>query len=246
MGCVPGNHRTATLHTFICGGCPTAEHFLTKPTTMENRDSCVFYASWLDAIEAMPDNVRGEALMAILVYALRGETTEKMGAMTKVIMAMVKPQIEANNKRYENGCKGGRPKVEKNQNETKPKPNGNQNETKKNQTITYNDNVNDNVNVNVNVNDNESVCDLSHNNAPTHTLTHEEKIFNQFIQYCKSVAPLSVEFKEPLSLKDFEWLYNTYGSARIKKCAEELHNKEAYKKNRRAITAWKAFITKIS
>ena len=114
---------------------------------MENRDSCVFYASWLDAIEAMPDNVRGEALMAILVYALRGETTEKQGAMTKVIMAMVKPQIEANNKRYENGCKGGRPKVEKNQNETKPKPNGNQNETKKNQTITYNDNVNDNVNV---------------------------------------------------------------------------------------------------
>ena len=89
---------------------------------MENRDSCVFYASWLDAIEAMPDNVRGEALMAILVYALRGETTEKMGAMTKVIMAMVKPQIEANNKRYENGCKGGRPKVEKNQTETKPKP----------------------------------------------------------------------------------------------------------------------------
>ena len=74
---------------------------------MENRDSCVFYASWLDAIEAMPDNVRGEALMAILVYALRGETTEKQGAMTKVIMAMVKPQIEANNKRYENGCKGG-------------------------------------------------------------------------------------------------------------------------------------------
>ena len=117
---------------------------------MENRDSCVFYASWLDAIEAMPDNVRGEALMAILVYALRGETTEKQGAMTKVIMAMVKPQIEANNKRYENGCKGGRPKVEKpnhNQNETKTKPNHNQNETKT--AIRLGDNVNDNVNDNV-------------------------------------------------------------------------------------------------
>jgi hypothetical protein len=241
MGCELGNYRTATLHTFICGGCPTAEQFFYK-TNMENRDSCVFYASWLDAIEAMPDNVRGEALMAILVYALRGETTEKMGAMTKVIMAMVKPQIEANNKRYENGCKGGRPKVEKNQTVTKPKPNQNQNETKKNQTVTYNDNVNDNVNVN----DNESVCDKSHNNAPTHTLTHEEEIFNQFNEYCRVVAPLAIAFKEPLSLKDFEWLYKTFGSARIKKCAEELHNKEAYKKNRRAITAWKAFIGKIS
>ena len=106
---------------------------------MENRDSCVFYASWLDAIEAMPDNVRGEALMAILVYALRGETTEKQGAMTKVIMAMVKPQIEANNKRYENGCKGGefgklggRPKKEITPNKPQENP--------------YNDNVNDNDN----------------------------------------------------------------------------------------------------
>jgi hypothetical protein len=83
-------------------------------------------------------------------------------------------------------------------------------------------------------------------NAPTHTLTHEEEIFNQFNEYCRVVAPLAIAFKEPLSLKDFEWLYKTYGPARIKKCAEELHNKEAYKKNRRAITAWKAFIGKIS
>lgn len=116
---------------------------------MENRDSCVFYASWLDAIEAMPDNVRGEALMAILVYALRGETTEKMGPMTKVIMAMVKPQIEANNKRYENGCKGGRPKAEKkpNQNQTitKLKPNNNQTKTKPKPNVYDNDNDNDNV-----------------------------------------------------------------------------------------------------
>ena len=205
---------------------------------MENRDSCVFYASWLDAIEAMPDNVRGEALMAILVYALRGETTEKMGAITKVIMAMVKPQIEANNKRYENGCKGGRPKVEKNQNETKK----NQTVTKKNQTVTYNDNVNDNVNVNVN----ESVCDKSHNNAPTHTLTHEEEIFHNFIAWCEKNAPLANRFTEPLDFEQFKWLSLTYGGARCQQCAAELHNKEAYKKNRRAITAWKAFITKIS
>ena len=27
MGCELGNYRTATLHTFICGGCPGAEQF---------------------------------------------------------------------------------------------------------------------------------------------------------------------------------------------------------------------------
>ena len=241
MGCELGNYRTATLHTFICGGCPTAEHFFDK-TNMGNRDSCVFYASWLDAIEAMPDNVRGEALMAILVYALRGETTEKMGAMTKVIMAMVKPQIEANNKRYENGCKGGRPKVEKNQNETKPKPNQNQNETKKNQTVTYNDN--DNVNVNDNVNDNESVCDKSHNNAPTHTLTHEG--FEKFIDFCRAKAPLSLAFEEPLSVEVFDWLVAKYGLYKVQCCASDLHNKEAYKKNRNANNTYKRWIKNIS
>lgn len=200
---------------------------------MENRDSCVFYASWLDAIEAMPDNVRGEALMAILVYALRGETTEKQGAMTKVIMAMVKPQIEANNKRYENGCKGGeygklggRPRKEITPNKPQENP--------------YNDNVNDNVNVNVN--DNESVCDKSHNNAPTHT--HEG--FKKFIDFCRAKAPLSLAFEEPLSVEVFDWLVAKYGLYKVQCCASDLHNKEAYKKNRNANNTYKHWIKNIS
>ena len=198
---------------------------------MENRDSCVFYASWLDAIEAMPDNVRGEALMAILVYALRGETTEKQGAMTKVIMAMVKPQIEANNKRYENGCKGGRPKVEKNQNETKPKPKRNQNETKKNQTVTYNDNVNDNVNDN----ESESI-------TPTHPLAQNFKSFNDYIR--QQGYPMALDFKEPLTIEEFARLYK-FGWQKMARCAAELHNKEAALNYRNAFTTWWKFIEKI-
>ena len=203
-----------------------------------NRDSCVFYASWLEAVETMPEAAQGEALKAILTFALRGEETAKQGAMTKMLMAMVRPQIEANIARWENGRKGGRPKSEKpnqNQNETKPKPNQNQNET-----------YNVNVNVNDNVNVNESVCDKSHNNAPTRTLTREEKIFHNFIAWCEKNAPLANRFTEPLNFEQFKWLSLTYGGARCQQCAAELHNKEAYKKNRRAITAWKAFITKIS
>ena len=212
---------------------------------MENRDSCVFYASWLDAIEAMPDNVRGEALMAILKYALRGEATEKQGAMTKVLMAMAKPVIDTNNKRYENGCKGGeygklggRPKTAENPKETPKKPQENPKETPKGKLgVSVNDNVNDNDNDNVN----DSVCDKSHK---THAHTHAE-IFEKFKCQCKAVAPLALEFREPLTVEQFAKLYDTYGWQKVARCATELHNKEAYKKNRRAYTAWQAFIEKI-
>ena len=199
----------------------------------------MFYASWLDAIEAMPDNVRGEALMAILVYALRGETTEKQGAMTKVIMAMVKPQIEANNKRYENGCKGGefgklggRPKKEITPNKPQENPKITPNKPQENP---YNDNVNDNYNVN----DNESECEKN-----AHAHTHEE-IFEKFKIQCEKVAPLALDFKEPLTVEQFAKLYDKYGWQKVAQCATELHNKEANKKNRRAYTAWQAFIEKI-
>lgn len=211
-----------------------------------NRETCVFYASWFEAIETLPKAIQSEAYRAIMMYALRGAEIEEQGQMTKLIMAMVKPVIDTNNKRYENGCKGGRPKIEKpnnNQNETKTKPNNNQNETTCGVWLGDNDNVNDNVNVN----DNESVCDKSHNNnALTHTLTREEEIFHNFIAWCEKNAPLANRFTEPLDFEQFKWLSLKYGGARCMQCAAELHNKEAYKKNRRAITAWKAFITKIS
>ena len=211
------------------------------------RETCVFYASWFDAIETMPEAAQSEAYRAVLSYALRGEETAKQGAMTKLIMAMVRPVIDSNNKRYENGCKGGeygilggRPRKGENPKETPKKPQENPKKTPHHEL-----GVSDNVNVNVNVNENESVCDKSHNNAPTPTHAHE-KSFKAFLVWCEAVAPLALEFKEPLSIDDFAWLYNTYGGAKIKQCAADLHNKEAHKSNRRAITAWKKFIVKLS
>lgn len=94
------------------------------------RDGFVFYASWLEAIKNLPREIQGEVLTAIIEYGLYGETTETPKPITSAMLAMVKPQIDVNNKRYENGKKGGRPRENNNQEGTKQKPNENQSETK--------------------------------------------------------------------------------------------------------------------
>lgn len=102
-----------------------------------NRESMVFYKSWLDAIKNLPREVQGDVLTAIIEYGLYGETTEPLKPITKAMLAMVKPQIDSNNLKYANGCKasefgklGGRPKKNKeNPKETPTEPQENPKET---------------------------------------------------------------------------------------------------------------------
>ena len=117
------------------------------------RDSFIFYRSFFETIKKIPKKDRLQLVEAICNYALNDEE-DSLSSLNAAIFEMVKPQIDANTKRYENGKKGGRPKKpNQNQNETKPKPNHNQSITK------TKPNVNVNVNVNDNVNDNESGFD---------------------------------------------------------------------------------------
>ena len=115
------------------------------------RESMVFYRSFYEAVEDLPPEEFKAAVMAILGYGLDGKCEEVSG-VSKSILALVKPQIDKNNKRYENSLKGGRKSTD-NQAETKPEPNANQVETKpkpnRNQTETKPE-PNDNVNVNDN------------------------------------------------------------------------------------------------
>ena len=106
------------------------------------RDSIVFYRSFYEAIKEIPLEEQGVVYNAIYGYALDGIEPELSG-IAKAIFLLVKPQIDANNSRYENGKKGGKPKT--NQNETKTEP-------KTNQDVTETE-PNENVNVNVNEND---------------------------------------------------------------------------------------------
>ena len=130
------------------------------------RESFVIYKSFYEAIKDLPDEDRLVLMDAIMEYGLYGIEPDGLSPVPKCVFTLIKPQLDANNRKYENGKKGGRPRkatanqdsngqepvvtenseVEKpkeNQKITKQKPKNNQEETKPK------------PNVNVNVNGNE-------------------------------------------------------------------------------------------
>lgn len=87
------------------------------------RDSVVFYRSFYEAIRMLPPEQFKASALAILEYGLDGKEPESDG-IERTVFCMAKPQIDANNRRYENGTKGGRPKTKNNLAETKPNQSG--------------------------------------------------------------------------------------------------------------------------
>ena len=104
------------------------------------RGSLIFYRSFYEAIKELPRDVQGEIYTAIMEYSLYGSETEQLKPIARSIFSLIKPQLDANNKRYENGKKGGRPVVK----ETEQKPNTNQTLTKPKPNENVNENVNEN------------------------------------------------------------------------------------------------------
>lgn len=118
------------------------------------RESFVFYKSWLDGIEMLPEEEQLNAYRAIVRYACLGEEPEVSG-VANIILTMAKPQIDANNKRYSDGRRGGRPRSVEKQKTSGIENENQRNENEKPNVYVYvndNDNVNDNENVNVNEN----------------------------------------------------------------------------------------------
>lgn len=160
----------------------------------------VFYASWLDAIKNLPREMQGEVLTAIIEYGLSGETTASLKPITKAMLALVKAQIDVNNKRYENSLKGGRHRkpenstaddgmegeADQNQSETKPEPNQNQSETKPEPNNVY---VYDNDNVN---NKTAKAVSETSDSAPAQQIDFQ-RIFDYFNERMggKAIKPIS-------------------------------------------------------
>ena len=89
------------------------------------RDSVLFYRSFYDALKNIPDEERLKVYDAIMEYSMYDNETDLEGVAYAVFL-LAKPQIDANNKRYENGCKakakqtGSKPEANRKQTGSKP------------------------------------------------------------------------------------------------------------------------------
>lgn len=117
------------------------------------RDSFIFYRSFYEAINDLPEKSQLKVYKAICEMSLNFDEIDLSG-LSLTIFKLIKPQLEANNKRYINGSKGGAPKG--NQNATRTQPKNNQKTTKKQPNNNVNENDNENVNVNDNINTSSS------------------------------------------------------------------------------------------
>ena len=84
----------------------------------EIRDSFVFYRSFYDGIKCLQKDDKLRLFETICEFGLNGNEPKGASDIINAVFQFVKPQIEKNNERYKNGCKGGRPKTN---NKTKPK-----------------------------------------------------------------------------------------------------------------------------
>ena len=68
------------------------------------RDSVLFYRSFYDALKNIPSDERLKVYDAIMEYGMYDRDPDLDGVALAIFL-LAKPQIDANNKRYENGCK---------------------------------------------------------------------------------------------------------------------------------------------
>ena len=125
---------------------------------MADKDSFIFYRSFFEASKPLSSDEKLALFEAIAEYALNHKKI-LLPPMAEAMFCLIKPQLEANYKKFQNGKKGGkygnlggRPKNEKPLDNPLGDISGNPKETP-------NANVNDHVNVNANLNANYNIKD---------------------------------------------------------------------------------------
>lgn len=77
---------------------------------MEEKNGFVFYRSFYEAISKVSSKeTKAEIFEAICELGLNDNVVELDDSIGQIIMDLIKPQLQANNKKYEDGKKGGRP-----------------------------------------------------------------------------------------------------------------------------------------
>ena len=115
------------------------------------RDSTIFYRSFYEAIKELPPQNQSEVYSAIFEYSLNFTET-KLTGLSKTIFTLIKPQLDANLKRFKNGSIP-KDKQTGSKQEAKPKQTGSETEANNN------NNVNNNNNKNLNNNENNNYAE---------------------------------------------------------------------------------------
>lgn len=113
----------------------------------------IFYRSFYEAINDLPEAQQLELYKAIFELSLNDSEPELMG-ISKSIFTLIRPQIVANNQRFKNGSKA------------KAKRNGSEIEAKKKQSVSETE-ANKNKNKNKNENKNENKKENKNFTPPT-------------------------------------------------------------------------------
>lgn len=156
------------------------------------KDSFVFYSSFYEALQDLKDKDRLKMYDAICDLALNNKET-KMTGLTKTIFTLIKPQILANTKRYENGKKGGRPKKETigfEKLKTSGYENNKTNGKEKEKTETK---PNENENVNVNVNENENANENANENVSDSCVNGLQEIIDFYENNIGMITPFGLD-----------------------------------------------------
>ena len=185
------------------------------------KNSFVFYGSWWEAIKNLPRDVQGDVLTAIIEYGLSGETTGQLKPIAKAMLAMVKPQIDVNNQRFENGLKGGRQR----KNGIKTEPNNNQNKTETEPN-----------NVNVNGSSNEDKKESPNGDEKENVLSQSASANPDFIRFnvwLKENAPYCADtrnFGKQMTESEFIRLKTKYTGKQIADTISQIENRKDLRK----------------
>jgi len=124
---------------------------MTNPNETNTRDSFIFYRSFYQSVRKLPAKDKAEILDAVCSYALDGEEIA-MGVVPEAIFTVIKPNLDANRRKWANGCKAKtKGQAKDKQKISKPEAKDKQTRSKAEGNVDVNVNVDVNKDVNNNV-----------------------------------------------------------------------------------------------
>ena len=152
---------------------------------MANRDSCIFYRSFYEAITNLPKENQLNLFVAIFELSLNRTEIELEG-IEKTIFMLIRPQIEANIKRFNNGNTDKKhsqkePKPKQNRSKTEAKPKQNESKSEANNNNNNNNNNNEGV-VITSINNNNKNNNKELAVKKTTALNSQQEVYNIFAE----------------------------------------------------------------